>query len=57
MNIYTYFCIFMQNVPRSVSLLLKNNFTAKGVKVSIWVVYVNVTRHAERCAIIALRLT
>ena len=57
MNIYTHFCIFMQNVPRSVSLLLKNNFTAKGVKAAIWVVYVNVTRHAERCAIIALRLT
>ena len=57
MNIYTHFCIFMQNVPRSVSLLLKNNFTAKGAKAAIWVVYINVTRHAERCAIIALRLT
>lgn len=57
MNIYTLFCIFMQNVPRSVSPLLNNIFTAKGGKVAIWVVYINVTRHAERCAIIALRLT
>lgn len=57
MNIYTLFCIFMQNVPRSVSPLLNNIFTAKGAKVAIWVVYINVTRHAERCAIIALRLT
>ena len=55
MNIYTHFCIFMQNVPRRVSPLLKNIFTAKGAKAAIWVVYV--TRHAERCAIIALRLT
>ena len=57
MNIYTHFCIFMQNVPRSVSPLLKNIFIEKGVKAAIWVVYVYVTRHAERCAIIALRLT
>ena len=57
MNIYTHFCIFMQNVPRSVSPLLKNIIIEKGVKVAVWVVYINVTRHAERCAIIALRLT
>ena len=57
MNIYTHFCIFMQNVPRRVSPLLNNIFTSKGAKVAIWVVYINVTRHAERCAIIALRLT
>lgn len=57
MNIYTHFCIFMQNVLVFLYLALKNNFTAKGVKAAIWVVYVNVTRHAERCAIIALRLT
>ena len=47
----------MQNVPRRVSLLLKNIFIEKGAKAAIWVVYINVTRHAERCAIIALRLT
>ena len=57
MNIYTHFCIFMQNVHRRVSPLLKNILTAKGLKVAIWVVYINVTHHAERCAIIALRLT
>ena len=57
MNIYTHFCIFMQNVPRRVSPLLNKIFTAKGAKVAIWVVYINVTRHADRCAIIALRLT
>ena len=34
MNIYTHFCIFMQNVPRRVSPLLKNIFTAK--KKEVW---------------------
>lgn len=47
----------MQNVHCSVSPLLKNIIIEKGAKVAIWVVYINVTRHAERCAIIALRLT
>lgn len=47
----------MQNVLRSVSPLLKNIIIEKGVKVAVWVVYVKVTRHAERCAIIALHLT